>query len=439
MAKLILLGLFTVAAFAAGIAKPDAARAAPEQCRDLTVGSGSQSQVVRMCQGADGRWHEAAPSSSGGRYDPEPAVASTAANPDAKAEVEYRGTFDETITVPSSQGTNLRNPLGSVLSNALSSKTERHEGAFTITATLDGAASTAVFAGTGLQTIKTSGTRNNGYCRFFGQTELGYTISYEGRCSPQGFSGTFAATGRTGARLQGRFETSATKYVDVAERERQQVAARAEAERQAATARAIAEREERTAAAELAAKPNAPIGLVGLLENSVKQDSAAWIYNRYKFGSVRNVKIIKSKPNMLLHGEFSYINGMDGWVEAEIVRGNVVCLTYWDSIGCNPLRSAPAKNDRSTSLVNLKSANNCLVFNSFANGKRERNDAIFYGTTNYEQKWGRSITNRCSYPVSFELSEGGWFGPSSQTLNPGESIDCDDQDRCGVGRITRDK
>lgn len=160
---------------------------------------------------------------------------SSADTRDARAEVEYRGTFDQTIVANNSRPINPYNVLGSVIGNALNAQTERHNGYFAITAQLDGANSSAVFSGNGIQTIRATGSVSNGYCRFAGKTQIGSTITYEGNCSPRGFNGRM--TGDNGrARLSGQFNTTATKYVDLDERDRQQSLAKANAERQAAVA-----------------------------------------------------------------------------------------------------------------------------------------------------------------------------------------------------------
>ncbi len=415
---------------------------AAQECRDISWGSGENAGTTRMCKGADGKWTEVSTtmaSGQAGRYDAsDDSVGSGGApNSDAQAEVEYHGTFEQTVTIPSNQGANTRNVLGAVLNNALNTKTERSQGAYTITAKLNGAASTAVFSGTGLQTITTSGTRNGGYCRFFDQTERGYTITYEGHCSPQGFSGTVSATGRNGARLQGRFETTATKYVDVAERERAAAVAAAAREKEAAAARLAAEREVASAGAALAAKPNASPAMTALLERAVQQDSGAWVFNRYDAGSIRNVKVLQSGAKTRLRGDYTYNDGSDGWVEADVASGRITCLSYWDVNECQPLRTAATYQDSKPTRTNASDPKSCLTRESFGNGKKERNDAVFYGTTNYVQRWGLTITNICPYSVSFELYEGGIFGPTKQSLKPGGEISCEDSSACSINEVTR--
>lgn len=223
----------------AGSSSP--ARAGAPECRDVPFKYGEESHVIRMCKGSDGRWQEVSHTTDEKRYDPSPETADATPTP-KRVEVEYHGTFNQTVYAPPNRSSNSGNILGAILQGAAPRIVEQPRGAFTITAILNGAASTATFSGTGLQTIRTEGTAQNGYCRFFGSTQGGYTISYEGRCTPQGFSGKMAATGRGGARLEGQFETTATKSIDLDERDRQQAAARAEAERQAAVARAEADR-----------------------------------------------------------------------------------------------------------------------------------------------------------------------------------------------------
>jgi len=223
MAALVVGGtLASLAALSGG--GSSLAHAAPPECRDIPFKYGDENQVVRMCRGADGKWQEVSQSVSGERNDPAPEVA----DQDARAEVEYRGTFDQTMTFPSSRGINLNNPLGSLLNNALNKRIEQAQGAYTISAQLNGAVSTAIFSGTGLQTINASGTAIGGYCRFFGQTEAGTTVKYEGRCGPRGFSGTMTGTSESGVQLKGRFETTTTKFVNLAAKETLQASARAE-------------------------------------------------------------------------------------------------------------------------------------------------------------------------------------------------------------------
>lgn len=314
-------GMLAVACTLSGSASTPA-RASLTVCREVPIKHGDESRVIQVCRGADGKWKEVTDSVADKRNGPVSETVATSvgeSDQDTPAEVEYRGTFSETMSYPSDQGVDVGN-----------GRTEQIEGAYKITAQLNGAASTATFSGTGLETISTTGTAIGGFCRFFGQTAFGTTTKFEGRCSKDGFSGTISGRSTFGVELKGSFETTPVRYVDVAERESQAAIETAERERKIKLASAEAEREASARASFIASRPNASSAVASLLERTVEKDSTAWLSNIYNKGSMHNVKIIEHSPELIVRGDYTYNRDMRGWVEAKIVTGKIVSLHYFD-------------------------------------------------------------------------------------------------------------
>ncbi len=73
----------------------------------------------------------------------------------------------------------------------------------------------------------------------------------------------------------------------------------------------------------------------------VSVDSRGWMFNRYDYGSMRNVRVesrSQGGSSAVVIGNYTYNGGRPGWVRAQIQNGNVVCVEYWDFAGrCRPI------------------------------------------------------------------------------------------------------
>jgi hypothetical protein len=84
-----------------------------------------------------------------------------------------------------------------------------------------------------------------------------------------------------------------------------------------------------------------------MVERAVRQDSGAWLMNRYDRGSISNVRVAeRTGGSTTLRAEYTYNGGSSGWVLARVVEGRVDCLGYWDMGGCTSIRSGPYPTSR---------------------------------------------------------------------------------------------
>jgi hypothetical protein len=97
---------------------------------------------------------------------------------------------------------------------------------------------------------------------------------------------------------------------------------------------------------------------VQLLAAAVAVDARSWHSITYDRKSLRNFYRHNSIWNQLrIHADFTYNGGSPGWVDAEVIDGQVHCLEYWDSQGlCNEVRTVENLQSQAESAVR-RSAN----------------------------------------------------------------------------------
>lgn len=213
--------IFIRAALVAGIATwtPLVLAVAATECRTVSL---PDNTAALFCQGADGRWTQQAGDVV------MPATAPAAAQPLGRAEAVYQGTYTIDVTIlerpkreKSRRAINLN--LNSILNEAVNlaaenahkkdSPSQRYEGALTMKTTFDGAAVSIQVSGTGgFEGGTLSGLVRNGICRVSGAPN--HNVIYEGPCGPAGFSGTVTSAANDREVQSGRFDTTATSYVD---------------------------------------------------------------------------------------------------------------------------------------------------------------------------------------------------------------------------------
>jgi hypothetical protein len=212
------------------------------------------------------------------------------------------------------------------------SETKPLDGAFTFTATFDGAAVKVRTETTGLLRFGNnalSGVVNNEICKLYDRELL------EGRCDFEQFnaSTSFQRGNQSG---QFRFEGKAVSVEDFAVRDAKRAAQAAEDRKRAEAVRA----EELVARAKMRAQ--LPAGAAAkykpLLDGAVTADAAHWFSNRYAIGSIDLVGLHRdvSSGSTFLKAYFQYVGGREAWVAAIVNKGGQVqCLQFWDdSSGC---------------------------------------------------------------------------------------------------------
>jgi hypothetical protein len=120
------------------------------------------------------------------------------------------------------------------------------------------------------------------------------------------------------------------------EQENRQAAAKAEQERQ----QAEADRKSAEFEAYLKTRPPASSEMIFHFNRWITSDSRAWLMNRYDEGSLRDVVILEERPDgrMTLRGNYTFNNGLGGWVQGQFINRRVQCLQYWDTGSCAPVR-----------------------------------------------------------------------------------------------------
>lgn len=303
-------------------------------CQELGVPQKDGSVVpTLMCKGADNRWRPANPTTEERNPDGRSAVAIPRMSKlPRRAEVTYEGSFESKSAKSMQMPT--RFTLNSIMSSVSQAQGKSMQGALTLVAVFNGDALTAQGSGTGgLRAGRLSGLVEGDHCHLITDDQ---TMVYDGECGPKGFTGRITAGPRNRENVSGTFRLSATKLVDVAERERQQALAAADTAR----ARAAAVEAER---ARIASLPAAGPVFTARLATQVQTDSRGWAFNHFDGGSLHNVKVssgsIKS-GNFVLRGEYTYNGGSPGWVLAQYAGGKFDCIQFWDAmVGCRGLRT----------------------------------------------------------------------------------------------------
>jgi hypothetical protein len=86
------------------------------------------------------------------------------------------------------------------------------------------------------------------------------------------------------------------------------------------------------------AAQQAQLNLNQSLEAIVRSDSRGWASHTYDLGSMRGAQIRTSSADgstYVARGYYTYNGGRQGWVDAQVSNGRLVCIEYWNSwSGC---------------------------------------------------------------------------------------------------------
>lgn len=84
--------------------------------------------------------------------------------------------------------------------------------------------------------------------------------------------------------------------------------------------------------------------LTDAMEGVLRSDSNGWMFNSYDYGSMSNVRTeSQTDTTMTVYGEYTYNDGMRGWVRARVVGNQVDCVEYHDFAGrCRPVGQSSA-------------------------------------------------------------------------------------------------
>ena len=389
------------------------ATVSPDQCRIQEMDPRRGPARQTFCLGPDGEWRA--------RPDiPVDQVAVVAADADAlpdgwRGRINYSGVVEGHTQEPT------RTPRRLTLGNALEALAggERREfgGAYSLELTFEGDAVSGTFSGASPgrnRSGRVQGTRAGSQCRLFAED-----ILIEGECTAGRFLGSGRSQGGSRVTQTLRIDAPAAEVVDAAEQERQRAEAAVQAEQQRAAAQF--EREQAAAAerARIAALPAANRGQTALVESAVRQDSGAWVINRYDAGSIGNVRIAgQSEGVTTLRAEYSYNGGDKGWVEARVEGGRVDCLRYWDSSSCNAPRAGDSGGSAGPAALTGSSGEpvrdtdgttTCLRRSSLGGSNLEVRSREYGGDLLASREADRiwMYRNTCNRPVSYRMS----FGP----------------------------
>ncbi|MEA3048323.1 MAG: hypothetical protein QOG84_159 [Sphingomonadales bacterium] len=112
-----------------------------------------------------------------------------------------------------------------------------------------------------------------------------------------------------------------------------------------------------------------------LLAEAIAVDSTYWIMNRYDAGSLTGVEVVARTPGggATVRGNYTFNDGSEGWVEAEIAGGRVSCLRYWDTGSCDPVRGGGGQaRATSPSAPSPSAARRDSTFTAFGKAEQER-------------------------------------------------------------------
>ena len=270
-----------------------------------------------------------------------PTAPTTTLKPDFRGQVTYDGNYQGEMSIASKDASgvfqlggggarlNLNNLFGT-------SESQGFGGRITFYVEYMGTAVKVTYnSNGGLNSGSITGTRNGDTCVLI---DTNGTVKGEWRahCGTDGFSGTFASYAGHNPSYRWSYQASTTKLVDYVEQENRQAAAKAEQERQ----QAEADRKSAEFEAYLKTRPPASSEMVAALKKGITSDSRAWLMNRYDEGSLRDVVVLEESPDgrMTLRGNYTFNNGVGGWVQAQLINRRVQCLQYWDTGNCSPIR-----------------------------------------------------------------------------------------------------
>ena len=237
--------------------------------------------------------------------------------PDFRGRITYSGSYEAEVT--SNRG-----------------RTRPFSGAYTIEISYDGSAISGRYSGTGgMSSGSITGTRSGTRCRTL-DTQSGMTN--EAECTRTRFAVVARAQGPRNTSIA-RVEATATRFVDAAVEAQQQRVAAAEAAERRRVQEAQAQREAAAEARRIAALPRASATHARLLAAAIEQDSQSWALDRYVRGSLNNVRIWGSGGGeTVVRGDFTYVDGRQGWIRGRIAGGQVLAIQYQNTFGYAAVR-----------------------------------------------------------------------------------------------------
>lgn len=242
------------------------------------------------------------------------AVRATEIGRDFRGSIVYKGIYSGAVVTQTRRGT----------------ETKPVDGAFTFTATFDGAAVKVRTETTGPLNFSNnalSGVVNNQVCKLYNRELL------EGRCDFDQIDASMAYQ-KGNQSVQFHFEGKTVSVEDFAVRDAQRAAQAVEDRKRAEAARA------EELAARVKMRAQLPAGAAAkykpILDGAVTADAAHWFSNRYANGSIDLVGVHndRSSGSTFLKAYFLYVGGREGWVAAIVNKGGQVqCLQFWDDTG----------------------------------------------------------------------------------------------------------
>lgn len=152
-----------------------------------------------------------------------------------------------------------------------------------------------------------------------------------------------------------------------------------------------------------------------LLASAIRQDSYSWIVNEYDNGSLRDVQIIDSKNGVItIRGDYTFNQGENGWIAAQIVNNNVSCIYYWDTSYCNPVRKAPYYVSNPREEVDCYFVNEIRTERVYVDNKGSFNPGYWTGGV----LQGLRVTNHCKVNI---IARDETDGTILATVSPGET------------------
>lgn len=368
-----------------------------------------------FCLGSDGQWRVTTDGASDqGPPSGPPQVEGLP--PDWRGRISYSGVLEG--YTQEQRRTPRRLTLNSALDALAGGERREFGGPYELELTFEGSGVSGTFSGAApgrSRSGRIEGTRNGSICSLYAEDLL-----IEAACTAEGFNGSGRSQGQSRVTQTVRIEARATTVVDAAEEARQQAEAATLAQRQRAEVQAERERAAAAERARIAALPAASRAQTAMLEAAVRQDSGAWIMNRYDAGSVSNVRVEGQADGVTtLRGDYRYNGGDTGWVEARIREGRIDCLRFWDSSSCNAPRSGGSGDTGPTALTasggepvtDTDGTTTCLRRSSLGGSNLEVRSREYggdlLGTREADRLW--MYRNTCNREVGYRMS----FGPLS--------------------------
>ncbi len=198
---------------------------------------------------------------------------------------------------------------------------ERIGGSLEVELEFDGDIVKGNFRGTGgIRDSQLIGRRIGSQCRLY---DLADGSVWSGRCDTQSFSGSVKSVPNAQVQVALSFDAVGTRTRDYSEWERRR--------REAILRR----RHYQVLQAQLAG--NAPIEV--RFAAALELDSYGWAFDRYRPGSLTDIRRTKTKHGMYdITGGFTLDGGGTGWARAHVENEQIVCIELWDVPGvCRPL------------------------------------------------------------------------------------------------------